>query len=553
MEQNPDVLVAGAGPVGLTTALELSRRDVRVRVVDRASGPAVTSRATATHARTLEIYEQMGLAQEILSRGQRVENFTMHRNGRAMIRFGSGYDRLPTRYPFTLQIDQVLTEEVLRTALAKRGVDVEWGVELERLDQDDRQVAAWLRHASGRVEPCAVPWLIGADGGHSAVRRALGLTLAGNSTETWLIADAVIDADLPRDSLHWIHADASTVLMVPFPVPGKWRLVDTADVDQADEPGLVAARFQAKIARALGRPVRVEHPTWVSVFTIQQRMITRMRRGRCFVAGDAAHVHSPASGQGMNTGIQDAYNLAWKLADVLRGHAAEELLDSYGHERTPVGEVLLRTTRTATALIALRNVVAPVALPVGLGLLDLVKPLKRRVERKIMATMSGLALDYADSPLSRHVEGETGLLPGHRVAWSQQQAEEHPGWQALGEELTDPRWTLLADTDTDTDTGRVVADALAAVVAKHENAVSVRALTSSIAPVPVHGARPLGDPGGAVRSGIGIPAGGFALIRPDGYLAAKGPRAERAELAAVLHDVGLRPAEAGRTVQHEEV
>ncbi|MDX3188096.1 FAD-dependent oxidoreductase [Streptomyces sp. MN03-5084-2B] len=547
MEQNPDVLVAGAGPVGLTAALELTRRGVRVRIVDRASGPAVTSRATATHARTLEIYEQMGLVAEILRRGQRVDNFTMHRNGRAMIRFGSGYDRLPTRYPFTLQIDQVLTEEVLRTALAERGVEVEWGVELERLEQDDHRVTAVLRHASGRSEESTTAWLVGADGGHSTVRRALALPLAGESTETWLIADAVIDADLPRDSLHWIHAGASTVLMVPFPAPGKWRLVDTADVDQADEPALVAARFQEKLARALGRAVRVEHPTWVSVFTIQQRMIERMREGRCFVAGDAAHVHSPASGQGMNTGIQDAYNLAWKLADVVRGHATEELLDSYGAERTPVGAVLLRTTRTATALIALRNAIAPIALPLGLGFLDLVKPLKHRVERKIMATMSGLALDYAESPLSRHAEAETGLLPGHRLAWSQQDAAQHPGWRAVGEELTDPRWTLLADTDTADDAGKPVTDLLAEVRAQHEDAVSVCALTGSAAPAPVRGVRSLGDPGRAVRERIGIPAGGFALVRPDGYLAAKGPVAE---LAAVLHDVGLRPS---RSVQPEEV
>ncbi|MFC3448688.1 FAD-dependent oxidoreductase [Amycolatopsis speibonae] len=545
MEQIPDVLVAGAGPVGLTAALELTRRGVRVRVVDRADGPAVTSRATAIHARTLEIYEQMGLSDEILGRGQRVDGFTMHRNGRAMIRFGSGYDHLPTRYPFTLQIDQVLTEEVLRTALAGRGVEVEWGVELTGLDQDEHQVTGRLRHASGREERCVVPWLIGADGGHSTVRRALGLNLSGESTETWLIADAVIDADLPRDSLHWIHGGDGTVLMVPFPTPGKWRLVDTADVAQSDDPRLVAERFQGKIARALGREVRVERPTWVSVFTIQQRMIDRMREGRCFVAGDAAHVHSPASGQGMNTGVQDAYNLAWKLADVVRGHASEELLDSYQHERTPVGEVLMRTTRTATALIALRNAVAPIALPLGLGFLDLVKPLKRRVERKIMTTMSGLALDYSASPLSLPSGNGDGLLPGHRVAWSARQAAAHPGWQAIAAELTDPRWTLLADAGQGTGAAAVAA-ALDDVIDGHGAAVSVRTL--SAAPVGSCGARPLTDPGRAVRTAVGIPEGGFALIRPDGHLAAKG--SVTADLDGVLREVGLRQAEA---VPAEEV
>ncbi|KUL39447.1 FAD-dependent oxidoreductase [Actinoplanes awajinensis] len=535
-----DVLVVGAGPVGLTAAYELARRGAAVRVVDQASGPATTSRATATHARTLETYHQMGLIDEFLRRGQRVEHFTMHQRGRRLIRLDTDYSSVPTRFPFTLQVDQVTTEEILRTALRRLGVTVEWGVGLTGLDQTDDTVTAALQHAGGGIEQVEVGWLVGADGGHSVVRRQLGFTLVGESSETWLIADAVLDADLPRDSLHWMHAGNGTIMLVPFPEPGKWRLLDTVDVDGADDADAVAGRFSRKITKALGTPVRVSTPSWVSVFTIQQRMIRQMRSGRCFVAGDAAHVHSPASGQGMNTGIQDAYNLGWKLADVLRGHADDALLDSYTAERVPVGATLLGTTRTATALVALRNAAAPVTLPIGLGLLNLATPLKRRVERKIMEGMSGLALHYGASPLSQPVVAARGIGPGYRVACSGETALASAGWRDMCTELTDPRWTLLATTD---DTGP---DGLAAVLADVERdfgrALSVRTVADT-ADIAGTYPGPLGDPGGTLRRQIGLDAGEYALIRPDGYLAGKGRIAGDEGLTALLRRCSLVPHE----------
>jgi 6-methylpretetramide 4-monooxygenase / 4-hydroxy-6-methylpretetramide 12a-monooxygenase len=534
-----DVLVVGAGPVGLTAAHELARRGVAVRVVDQAPGPATTSRATATHARTLETYHQMGLVDEFLRRGQRVEHFTMHQRGRRLIRLDTDYSTVPTRFPFTLQVDQVITEQILRDALHGLGFDVEWGVGLVDLTPADDVVTAALEHEGGAVEKIKVPWLVGADGGHSLVRKRLGLQLLGEASETWLVADAVLDADLPRDSLHWMHTGNGTVMLVPFPAPGKWRLLDTVDVDGADDADMVAARFARKISRALGTPVRVSTPSWVSVFTIQQRMIQQMRAGRCFVAGDAAHVHSPASGQGMNTGIQDAYNLAWKLADVVRGHADQALLDSYTPERVPVGATLLGATRTATALVALRNAAAPVALPVGLGILNLITPLKRRIERKIMEGMSGLALHYAASPLSLPATQASGIEPGYRVACSTETERASAGWRELCVELADPRWTLLAAA------GNRRSHALAAVLEHAERCfgrvVSVRTVVGagdgSTYP------HPLADPDGAVTGQVGLGAGDYALIRPDGYLAGKGRLAGVDHLVALLHRFNLVPHE----------
>ncbi|MFJ9775875.1 FAD-dependent oxidoreductase [Kitasatospora sp. NPDC101157] len=538
----PQVLVVGAGPVGLSAAHELARHGVAVRLVDAAPGPATTSRALATHARTLETYDQMGILDELLPRGQRVEHFTLHRGGRRLVRFDTDYSRLPTRFPFTLMVDQTITEEVLRTAAAGHGVRVEWGVRLEGFEDRGDRVDALLRHADGRTETVTAQWLVGCDGGHSTVRRRLGLQLVGDSTETWLIADAVIDCDLPRDSIHWMHTSAGTVMMVPFPEPGKWRLLDTAETTYESEEAL-ARRFARKIATGCGRRVHVRPPSWVSVFTIQQRMIPTMRSGRCFVAGDAAHVHSPASGQGMNTGVQDAVNLAWKLAAVIGGSAQESLLDSYGAERVPVGAELLKSTRMATLLVQLRSRYAAAGLRVAFGIVRTVTPLKSRIQRKIMGGMSALGLSYAGRALA--LPCPAGPPTGGRAATvTAQRLADSAGWQQLVAQLREPRWALLAFARP----GERDAAALHLLAERYAALLRVRTVFSG----PGQGAAPgqewpgaLADPGDRLRTDLGAAPGDWVLIRPDGYVAARGsalagsgPGTPRGALAAL----GLRPA-----------
>lgn len=513
MPDPTEVLVVGAGPVGLTAAHELARRGVRVRLVDAAPGPATTSRAMATHARTLELFDQMGLAERLLPLGRRVEHFSVHQHGRRLVRFDTNYTALPTRFPFSLMVDQVLTERVLREAVAERGVPIEWSIALDGLDQEAGGVTARLRHADGRLELFRVPWLVGADGGRSCVRRSLGLRLLGDSTQTWLNADVVLDADLPPDSNHLIHTGQGALLLVPFPEPGKWRVIDTVDVDGTDE--VVRARIAAKLSGALRRPVSVSAPSWVSVFTVQQRMVERMRVGRCFVAGDAAHVHSPASGQGLNTGVQDAINVGWKLADVIRGHASEALLDTYDAERVPIGAAMLRSTRTATALVALRDRLAPLLLPVALGLVNRVSPLKRKIEAKIVRGFCGLALSYQDSPLSLAGHG-AGPRPGDRIACTEQDIRDSEGWRALVEQQRDPRWTLLC-----------VASYPPTPVPP--SAVAVRTIAEDRP-------GPLPDPDQTLQTTLGLSDGDFALIRPDGYLSARG---RTLDVVHALRDAGL--------------
>jgi len=504
-----EVLVVGAGPVGLTVAHELARRGIRIRVVDRAPGPADTSRALATHARTLEIYDQMGVLDDLLARGRKVEHFTLHRNGRTLIRFDTDYSRLATRFPFTLMVDQQITEEVLRTALAGLGVRIEWGVELTGFKAGADGVRVALAGADGTRAEQDVGWLVGCDGGHSLVRKVLGLPLIGDSSETWLIADAMVEVDLPQDSIHWMSVGGGTVMLVPFPEPGRWRLLDTAVAGDAGEAHEVGRRFAGKISRALGRPVRVHTPTWVSVFSIQQRMVPAMGSGRCFVAGDAAHVHSPASGQGMNTGIQDGYNLAWKLAMAVRGLAGPGFLESYPAERVPIGRALLSSTKNATALVALRNSALSGLMPFGLAFVNAVPAVKSRIERTIMASMSGLRLGYPDSPLTGTGDGRPG--PGDRVARFEAAAAASPGCAALLDELRDPRWTFLVFADPGFER-----DA-ASMSERHAAWLSVRTVAASPDGVPGR----LADPDGRLAAELDAAAGTWLLIRPDGYLAAR--------------------------------
>jgi 6-methylpretetramide 4-monooxygenase / 4-hydroxy-6-methylpretetramide 12a-monooxygenase len=526
-EVHPEVLVVGAGPVGLLAAYALLRQGVRVRVVDAKNGPAVTSRAIATHPRTLEVYDQLGLAGRMLERGRRISAFTLYHNGTRLARLDADYAKMPTAYPFTLCIDQVHTEEVLRDAVAEAGVAVEWGVRLVSFDQDDSGVRAVLEHPDGRAEPIVVPWLIGCDGGHSTVRKHLGLALVGESVDTWLIADAQVRTDLPRNSIYWVRSGTLTMMMVPMSAPGAWRLLDTSWTDPDASPDEVARRFTEKLSAGLGRKIAVADPTWSSVFTFQQRMVTGMRVDRCLLAGDAAHVHSPASGQGMNTGLQEAHNLAWKVAMVQRGQAGADLLDSYSAERVPVGRALLSSTKTATFLVQLKNAAAGLALPVVFGVVRAIPRIRIAIQRKVLGGVSGLRLAYPDSPLTVTGAGpgaSRGPAPGERVT-----ATAVPGNSAeraaLTERLRVPGWILLV---RGSDTGALPSPSWL-----------------EVCPV---GARPgLPDPDGELTSALGLDPGSWILVRPDGYVAARGTGVQR--LGDVLGEYGFAAAAPPVTTQ----
>ncbi|NUO57446.1 MAG: oxygenase [Hamadaea sp.] len=526
-----DVLVAGAGPVGMMAALELARRGVPVRLIDAADGPATTSRAAAIHARTIEVLDQVGLHEAFEARAVPGRGIAFYADGAELARMDATFTTQATRFEQVWFLDQVITEELLREALAAYGVGIEWGVRLIELTENPEAVTVRLRHPDGRLEEGEVAWLVGADGGHSVVRDQLGVRLAGESSETWLIADAELEFAEPieHDRIRWIRADGETVMIFPLVGEKRWRLLDTVDVAYDGDPGAVAERFAAKLSRGLGREVTVATPSWVSVFTIQQRAVPVMqsrsgtgRPSRCFLAGDAAHVHSPASGQGMNTGLQDAVNLAWKLAAAARGELptplAAALLDSYSAERVPVGQALLSTTQMATALVNFRNSTVDQHLPAVFATLHALPQLLHALNQGFLGGMSGLAIAYPTSPLTVH-DGDTtrtGPRPGQRLAQVRQADALDPSWQPVLATLREPDWTLLvAGPET-------AARSLDAWRRQTWPAPTVHTVDGPAAEqLGLRAAQPAANtPGCGLDNGP--EATGWLLVRPDGYVAARG-------------------------------
>ena len=511
-----DVLVAGAGPVGLTAALQLARWGVSVRLVDAAAGPATTSRALGTHARSLEIYDQLGILADIAPYGTRVNAFIRHQGTRTA-RVDFDFGDLMTPFPYMFNIDQVITERVLRGHAATAGIDVEWNTRLESFQHDDDAVTAQLRTGdggggggggdgsnSGR-ETVRAQYLWGCDGAHSTVRKILQLPLAGEATHTWLIADALVDTDLDRDGVHWLFPAGGAVMMFPFPDPGKWRLLDTTGHGNCEDLAQIAGQFSAKLSQSLGNDTVVASPSWASKFTIQQRAVPAMHVGRCFVSGDAAHVHSPASGQGLNTGIQDAYNLAWKLAMVVHGDADAGLLDTYDTERVPIGQALLASTGQVmnTAMVESASTDAADS--------------DSGFARQLIRNMSGLNIAYHHSPLTvpNHEAGE-GPRPGQRLTQIPAAQAQSPGWTSLRALLRTSAWHLLLSAGGGYATR---ADQVTAGTTSPPNWLETVTVSRSR---PDHDHHSVWDPDGQVHDTLDLTESDWILLRPDGYLSARG-------------------------------
>ena len=530
-----EVLVVGGGPVGLTAAHELRRRAVDVIVLDRREEPAPFAKAVGIQPRTVELWDGAGIARDALDAAATLRGAIVYVNGEQVSRIEL---RLPDEVPYRfLALPQYETERVLAEALSTFGTHVQRGVELVGFDQDDTAVTATVRDLDGE-RTITARYLVGCDGAHSLVRSRLGLSFEGGAiANEFMLADVELDWDLPTG--YSIRAtrrggDGPDDLLVCIPLPGRGRyrvsMLAPAELSTGDVPadrvqhGLEGGRapqlrhVQAVLDRLAPQRTTASHLRWSSVFRISHRLVDRYGVGRVFVAGDAAHIHPPTGAQGMNTGIQDAFNLAWKLELAVRDVAAEGLLDSYHAERHPVGEeVVGRTVRAARSGLAAGDTD------------DLGTALAREAQ---------LLVGYPDSPLVGEDVGDGALdgtapAPGQRAPDATGLRQDGVSYPIrLHELLRHGGHTLLlwAGDVHAVETQRRLCDQVSGELHErvhcHLVVAAEVALADTAGPVLRDGSHRFASAYGTTGTDVAA-----YLVRPDGYV---GYRSDRPAAAAIL-------------------
>ncbi len=511
------VLVVGAGPTGLVLACELLARGIRARIIDKGDGVVRQTRALGIHARTLEVLDMMGLAERFAEHGQVVRRFHMYTDGKTLVRLELA--RNGSAFGFMLDVPQDVTETILRQRVSELGGSVEEGTELSSLRQAPGGVTATVIELGGTARTVTADYVVGADGAHSRVRSELGLDFRGHPyAQDWLLADVHLGWDRPDDEMHaFFRRDGRPLICMPMR-EHRWRVI-LPYAGERDRRPPTLEEIQRLVGQRAPEPVPVADPAWLATFQTQRRSTHIYRRGRILLAGDAVHIHSPAGGQGMNTGIMDAHNLAWKLALVASGQAPDGLLDSYGQERGPVAADVLALTHNLVKLgtmthpvqRALRNTIVPIA-----GRLT---PIQRRAVRRI----SHINVAYPSSTLTHPGRRRHGLQPGERAPDLEVTGNE--GKTRLYEVLRHGRHVLLIS-------GPGPGGDLPPKMHPWQDQIDVVTQQNSRTDWP----------------GLG-PAENVYLLRPDGYVAVRGSVTRPDSLLDYLHRLfgttrGRQPAPA---------
>ena len=495
------VLVSGAGPVGLTMAMSLKRLGVAVRIVDKNAERTDKSKALVIWPRTLELLDIQGCVQAFVAAGMKGSGVRMLAGGKELVHVR--FDTARSVYRYALLIPQSETERVLEAELAKLGVRVERQVDLHSFAQDDDGVSVVLDGPDGRTEHARVDYLMGCDGAHSAIRMGLGAQFEGSTLRSdWVLGDLSIDGPLPRDELTICWTEHGVLALFPI-IGGRVRVIaDMGEATAEAEPPPSLPDLQAVLAQRGPAGLNAHDPVWLSRFRINERKVKDYRDGRVFLAGDAAHIHSPAGGQGMNTGMQDAFNLAWKLALVVQGRAKAELLDSYSPERSAIGDQVLRNAGRLTEIAIMRNPLLQELRNVAVSTLGQFA----LVQQRIVDQLTEVDLHYADSPLTQSPHGAA-----HRPAGGARAVDvaltESGGTQArLHDLLATGRFAVLSvDAPRVTLPGALDALAIAATAAANDH----------------------------------YEPGHVYLVRPDAYVALSTGAANADAIVAALERIGV--------------
>jgi 2-polyprenyl-6-methoxyphenol hydroxylase-like FAD-dependent oxidoreductase len=500
-----DVLIAGAGPVGLTAAAELARYGVAVRIVEKAAQRTDKSKAIVLWSRTLELMDRMGCTPQFISAGNKATGASISTGTKQIAHISLG--GIDTAYPFALMLPQSETERLLEAHLNTYNVTVERTVELIQFTASPEKITSTLHHVDGSEEILDSAYLIGCDGAHSTVRHQLGMNFLGNTLATnWFLADLHLAGATTDDeiSIYW-HSDGILAL---FPIaPGRYRVIADVGSDGPANSSLSVPRsdptvqdVQAVLDRRGPGGIQASNPIWLANFRINERKVADYRAGRVFLAGDAAHIHSPAGGQGMNTGMQDACNLAWKLALVARRTCAPELLlESYSIERSAIGDEVLAAAGRLTEVAIMKGEITQSIRNHVASLVFGLAPVRSMAAK----ALSELAISYKNSPLNAKSTHPHLIPVAHPHVGERAPIRANESPVGAGHS---PRFVLFADYDAD----------------------SERQIALLLAQFPT-----LVDP--IVRPPFA--PGALWLVRPDGYvaLAAKHVASAIADVAAYLN------------------
>jgi 2-polyprenyl-6-methoxyphenol hydroxylase-like FAD-dependent oxidoreductase len=504
-----DVLVVGAGPTGLMLANQLVRRGVRTIIIDRHAGPSLETRALGVQARTLEIYSHLGIVDRALELGKRGTGGNIWADGqrRARVALSDAGDKV-TPYPFLLVLGQDDNERIMGDHLRELGSSVQWNMELVSLTQQADSVTAVLKLPNGSQRNIVAAWVAGCDGARSAVRESCGMTFAGAPYEhVFFVADTEMTGTMVPDEVNvYLFRDGFHLL---FPMRGKdhWRIAGILPPALRDKADLKFDAVIPSLRNEAGAGLSIKSCTWFSTYRIHHRSAVRFRDRRCFLLGDAAHIHSPVGAQGMNTGLQDAYNLAWKLALVVQDRAKPELLDSYEQERIPVARALLNGTDRAFRLVVSDNWFAGLLRTKILARIAAFAVNRKAVQRMAFRTISQTGIRYPQSFLSKSLDGLPNTAPqaGDRFPWLRLKFAANGPVEDLFQKLSDTHFNLILMGQP-----LLPEDALG-----FGDLLRIYAIPSD----------PASD---EELARVQIPQPSFYLIRPDGYVGLCGTRVETA-------------------------
>ena len=537
-----DVLVIGAGPVGLTLAAELQRHGVRVRLVEKKTEPNQQPNAAIVHVRTLEILSAMGAVEGFLKQGYAFPGMHFHFFGKKSVFINIG--GLDSPFPLPRTLGQQFTEQIIRDHFIGLGGMVENGVEAIGIEQDADGVRVKLKHLTenNREEMAAARWAVGCEGSASITREAAKIDFPGERYpgKEFLQCDAKVRWTYPHGFGYMFRTETHTLLFFAYDTKGHYRIIcarDDANPENHTPPTLEEIQ---DLVRTIADPAaELYDPLWFNRFRSGHRIATRFREGRTFIAGDAGHVHVPIGGQGMNYGMHDAFNLAWKLAAVAKGEARPELLDSYMAERHPADERLIKATDIGYRMMVHPNAVADFALhhvaPNVIGL-DL-------VQERIKNILGEMDVAYPASPLTEDHGGSHGPQPGDRAPDAVIVRMPGRTTETLFDVLRTTKWSLLLFAGAAPSVGDVeVLEKLAASVsAKYGTRVAAHLILAGDPPVPVHenwAASVVMDRQHDAHEKYGAMGGPcIYLIRPDWYIGFRAGVENRGKLAEYLERV----------------